>query len=69
MSTEEQQTKQSRIQIIYQATKTAIFSIMQELLKNKKSGKWFTCFLMFVMILQLIAFLFDDDVFFFFYIS
>ena len=35
---EETQSKQSKLQALYQEAKDSMFNIMQELLKNKKSG-------------------------------
>lgn len=59
---EEPQDKQGRLQAIYQCFKDSLFGIMLELLKDKKSGQWYSCFLIVMMIVQMIAHLFNPDV-------
>ena len=56
------QAKQSKMQAFYANTKKSIFDIMLELLKDKKTGKWYGCLLMLIMMLQVIGLLFDKDV-------
>jgi hypothetical protein len=56
------QNKQGKMQAFYANVKKTIFDIMLELLKEKKTGKWYSCLLMLIMMLQIIGLLFDKNV-------
>jgi len=59
---EESQDKRSRPQVFYENAKNSLFSVSHVLLKDKTTGQWFACFLMTVMMFQILTFLFEKKV-------
>ena len=55
--------KKNKLQLFYSNMRSSFFKIMFELLKEKNTGLFLSCFVILIMFIQLIGLLFENDKF------